>query len=102
MARDDVRYPHGTPPPAATCRTLEETKWLRNHYLHRSARAVTEMPAYLGMESAANDTRVIIRDDKIVGKLSTPAKEYTLKKADAVGQGLNAAKRKMKDLWNAW
>ena len=75
--------------------------WLRNHYLHRSARAVTEMPAYIGMESAANDARVIIRDDQPVGKLSTPAKEYVLDKADAVSQGLEAAKKKMRDLWNS-
>ena len=75
--------------------------WLRNHYLHRSARAVTEMPAYVGMESASNDTRVIIRDDQPVGKFSTPTKEYILDKADAVGQGISAAKKKMRDLWNS-
>ena len=75
--------------------------WLRNHYLHRSARAVTEVSAYVGMESAANDTRVLICDDQSMGKFSTPAKEYVLDKADAVGQGLEAAKKKILDLWNS-
>lgn len=77
-------------------------RWLRNHYLHRSARSATEGKAYIGMESAANNTRVIIHDDKPVGKLSTPAKEYILDKTDAVGQGLEAAKKKMRDLWNTY
>ena len=62
VARDDARYPHGTPPPAATCRTLEETKWLRNHYLHRSAQTLARDQG-IGMAARVERMRLIIPDD---------------------------------------
>ena len=74
--------------------------WLRNHYLHRSARAPTEGMAYVGMESADNETRVIIRDDVLVKKFSGRTKDRARAVPATVGQGVEAAKQKMRDLWN--
>ena len=62
MPRDDKQHPNGTPPEALTCRTPEETKWLRNKYLHRSAKQKGDAEA-LGMETRKDALRLVIPDD---------------------------------------
>lgn len=91
---------------AVGCKTFAETRWLRNRYLHRSARAISEGKAYLGMDSTSDDIRTIIRDDKLVDKPSIRAKDYMVdkaqtmeKKLDAVSQGLSDMQKRMRSLF---
>lgn len=59
---DRKHWPNGTPPAAATCRSEEETKWLRRHYLHRSAQTLVGDHG-VGMAAREGNVRLIIPDD---------------------------------------
>ncbi|HEX8659037.1 MAG TPA: DUF2235 domain-containing protein [Hymenobacter sp.] len=61
-ARADEQHPNGTPPEALACRSKEETHWLRNRYLHRSAKQKGDFEA-LGMETRKDALRLVIPDD---------------------------------------
>ena len=62
VPRDEKRHPNGSTPEALTCRTPEETKWLRNKYLHRSAKQKGDAEP-MGMETRKNALRLVIPDD---------------------------------------
>ena len=48
---------------AIACRTAEETKWLRNRYLHRSVKQKGDFEP-LGMETREQQLRLVIPDDQ--------------------------------------
>lgn len=59
---DSERWPNGTSPAAATCPSEEETKWLRRHYLHRSAQTLVGDHG-VGMAAREGNVRLIIPDN---------------------------------------
>lgn len=63
--------------------------WLRNHYLHRSARSFTEWK--IGMGPASENTRTIIDDRKLVDKPSVRAGNAASGAAQRVNETVNGA-----------
>jgi len=65
-----------------TAARFDTLRWLRNHYLHRSARLPTEGKAYLGMDGNLNQRRTIIADNVLVDKYSTRAVNEAQRRAE--------------------
>ena len=64
VASNDDKYPNGTPPEALECRSEAERNWLRNRYLHRSAKLKGDFEP-LGMEKRKDELRLVIPDDDL-------------------------------------
>ena len=84
--------PHGdTSRPAVTCASLAQTKWLRNTYLHRSARLFSEPKIGMaGRDDVGRQgyKRHVIPDDVPVEKTQDRALRVTGEKAAQVQQGV--------------
>ena len=58
-----LKYPHGKPPEQLELANEAHTHWLRNRYLHRSAKQKGDFEP-LGMETRVAELRLIIPDDQ--------------------------------------